>query len=490
MTENLLAFVCSAVFAACLTPAVRRFALHRGFLDHALSARKVHGQPVPRLGGIAIVLGFYGSLLVVAGLGPHGFAVPDLRQTATMLAGSLVIAALGVYDDLRGTGAGQKFAVQFAVASFMYAQGLRIEALSNPFGSAIDLGLLSLPFTLLWFVGITNAFNLIDGLDGLAGGVALIAIATNAIIALGRGETMMVLVSMALAGAVLGFLFYNFNPASIFMGDTGSMFLGFVLATLSLVANQKSSTAVAILIPVLALGLPILDTALALLRRAARGEPVFRADRQHIHHQLLAHGFSHREAVLSLYSLSLFLGLMAIALSRANAVQAAAILGGVGGVVYLLLSNLGYLGLGPGEVAAPASPHGRAEAIRLMAQRVRFCDRPEQVWEIAKAAGQCVGADWVSLAIVTSVAGGETTTRLFAVGEERSRADLLRARFPLRREGAERGALELGWRHADQHVERTDEEAIEVLCAEISLAVARAEATPGVDVGRLTRRRG
>ena len=178
--------------------------------------------------------------------------------------GGLAIACLGVYDDVKGSGAGKKFAVQFGVAALMYYLGFRVERLANPFGADIELGLFAIPFTLFWIVGVVNAMNLIDGLDGLAGGVALFAVATTFIVAFNQPNPLMMLFMAALAGAIVGFLFYNFNPATIFMGDTGSMFLGFILAASAIRTNQKSTTAVAILMPIIALGLPILDTMLAM----------------------------------------------------------------------------------------------------------------------------------------------------------------------------------------------------------------------------------
>ena len=293
MRSAAVAFIISIVTGTILTPlVVRRNPRTVSAWSHccALSSRKIHGRPIPRLGGIAIVLAFYapltGLLLLHAGVNEIFLAERD--HVVGLFAGGLAIALLGVYDDLRGSGAGRKFLVQFDVAGFMYWLGYRIEDIANPFGSELHLGWASLPFTLFWIVGVINAMNLIDGLDGLAGGVALVAVVTTFLISLQRGHPLMVLFSSALAGSILGFLFYNFNPATIFMGDTGSMFLGFVLSTSAIQTNQKSSTAVAVLIPGIALGLPIMDTLLAMARRALRGRPVFQADKEHIHHRLLA----------------------------------------------------------------------------------------------------------------------------------------------------------------------------------------------------------
>src|SRR5574342_1246725 len=240
------AFFLSVLVGAVLTPIVRGLARRLELLDHALTSRKVHGRPVPRLGGIAIVTAFFVPIL---GLFFTDSAVGELfysdgRRAFGLIAGGTAIGLLGVYDDLRGSGARIKLTVQIAVALAMYGLGFRVEQIASPFGPHVPLGWLSLPFTVLWIVGVVNAMNLIDGLDGLAGGVAFLAVASTFLVALQRGQPLMVLFTAALAGAVLGCLFYNFNPASIFMGDTGSMFLGFVLATTTIQTSQKASTAV------------------------------------------------------------------------------------------------------------------------------------------------------------------------------------------------------------------------------------------------------
>jgi len=292
MRTSVVAFLLSLLCGTILTPIVRRLAHRYGALDHARSSRKIHGQPIPRLGGIAIVIAFYtplvGLLLFQTGVGQLFYAERD--HVIGLFAGGLSIAALGLYDDLRGANAWKKFLVQFAVAGLLYYLGFRIDVIANPLGSEIHLGWVSLPFTVFWIVGVINALNLIDGLDGLAGGVALVAITTTFLVSLQRGHPLMMLFTSALAGAIVGFLLYNFNPASIFMGDTGSMFLGFVLSATAIQTNQKSTTAVAVLIPAIALGLPIMDTLLAIARRALRGRPLFQADKEHIHHRLIAAG--------------------------------------------------------------------------------------------------------------------------------------------------------------------------------------------------------
>jgi len=237
-----VAFVLSVICGALLTPLVRQLAHRFGLFDHARSSRKIHGKPIPRLGGIAIVIAFYtplvGLLLFQTGVGQLFYAERD--HVIGLFAGGLSIAALGLYDDLRGANAWKKFLVQFAVAGLLYYLGFRIDVIANPLGSEIHLGWVSLPFTVFWIVGVINALNLIDGLDGLAGGVALVAITTTFLVSLQRGHPLMMLFTSALAGAIVGFLLYNFNPASIFMGDTGSMFLGFVLSATAIQTNPAA----------------------------------------------------------------------------------------------------------------------------------------------------------------------------------------------------------------------------------------------------------
>lgn len=351
--------------SALATPMVRRFAVRRGLFDHVTSTRKIHATPIPRLGGVAIVSAFFSSLVCVlvwllnTGASPRA----DRPGSVWVLVGGLVIAALGAYDDLRGADARTKFIVQFAIAAALYATGFRIDRISTPMGS-FWMGPLSLPFTLIWIVGVTNAVNLIDGLDGLAGGVAFIALAAIFAISAIRHETFMMLVSAALGGSILGFLFYNFNPASIFMGDSGSMFLGFMIATSSIRASQKASTAVAILIPIIVLAIPIADTALAIVRRAMRRQGLFTGDREHIHHRLIDSGLSHRRAVLGLYAVSVACGLAAITLFMAQDRSAVV-------VVCMTLSLMTYLLLRRIRDRTESDAAGR---LFVALRRVRFAD--------------------------------------------------------------------------------------------------------------------
>lgn len=286
-------------------------------MDSDNDMRKIHNGSVPRLGGVGIYLAFYlpflGFLFYQNRI--SNFLFSDIRQFLGLLFCSTIILALGIYDDIKGANAAKKLTVQTIAAIILFLFGFEIQKLSNPFGDPIYLGWLSLPITVFWLVGLSNAFNLIDGIDGLASGVAFFATSALLVVALFLGNILPSLFTAALAGATLGFLRYNFNPARIFMGDSGSLFLGFTIAAISIHGSAKAHAAVAILIPIVALGLPIMDTLLAIARRLYRGLPIPTADREHIHHKLIKHGFSHRRTALMLYSFCIVLSFLAVLLA-------------------------------------------------------------------------------------------------------------------------------------------------------------------------------
>ena len=270
MVSVVAAFVMAILITAVATPFVRRAALAAGAVDEP-GARRVHTRRIPRLGGIAIAVGFFLPLVVLFALRTHAALIFFSTRSITtgLVAGSLLVVGAGLVDDIKGLGAKSKLLIQTAAAAIAFAGGMRIEGIDLPGVGALNLGWFALPATILWIVGIVNAMNLIDGLDGLAAGVAFFACLTNFAIASLTGNVYIQLVCASLGGAVVGFLFYNFNPAKIFMGDSGSMFLGFVLASASLLGagTQKSPTLIAIVVPILALGLPILDMLMTIARR-------------------------------------------------------------------------------------------------------------------------------------------------------------------------------------------------------------------------------
>jgi UDP-GlcNAc:undecaprenyl-phosphate GlcNAc-1-phosphate transferase len=378
-----------------LTPAVRRFALrHRLFDDH-VSARKIHGRPIPRLGGIAIMAGFYAPLLalLLEASSVGGTFYANSHRAVAFLAGGVAIGALGLYDDVRGSGAGKKFLAQFMIAGALYWFGFRIDQIALPFIGIFSLGPLSILFTMLWIVGVINAMNLIDGLDGLAAGVGLFGLVTTFVLAATRGDPVMMLFTAALGGATIGFLIYNFNPASIFMGDTGSMFLGYVLAVGSIQTNQKSSTAVAILIPVVALGLPIADTLLAMARRAINRQPMFSADRAHIHHKLLDLGLSQKQAVLLLYGTSILLGISALLLTVTSGFQSALILLAMGTAGFVAIRRLGY-----GHFKRTVAAQAEFDASKRLARLAAATDQ-HKLWRELKAVADALSMTPLRLCI-------------------------------------------------------------------------------------------
>jgi UDP-GlcNAc:undecaprenyl-phosphate GlcNAc-1-phosphate transferase len=320
MLSSLFAFLVALVVVVAVTPLVKRIALGVGAVD-VPGHRRVHASSVPRLGGIGLVLAFFVPLVLLFAMNTQVAQVFYARpwHMVGLAVGAVLLSGLGVLDDIRGVRAWHKLGVQTAAATLAYACGFRIAAVSLPFVGNLEMGVFALPITVLWVVAIVNALNLIDGLDGLAGGIGFFACTTNFMVGAMHGDAVVMLLSASMGGALLGFLVYNFNPASIFMGDSGSLFLGFLLATTSILSHSvRSSTTIAILVPLIALGVPIIDTLLAMSRRFLERRPLFAPDRGHIHHQLIAMGLTHRRAVLILYGVSiLFTGLaLVVAIGR------------------------------------------------------------------------------------------------------------------------------------------------------------------------------
>lgn len=303
------------VVASLLTPLSARFAIARGWLDHPDHGRKTHASPVPAVGGVAVFAAFVVALaqLPLVGEPAHWSGVGFFAMAVPLIVASLAVMLVGVVDDVRGARPRTKLAVQMAAAVFLFASGFRVERLSNPFGAAFELGYWALPVTVLWLVGMSNAFNLIDGMDGLAAGLALVSTTGLLTAAAFNGRIETALVAAALAGALLGFLPYNFNPARVFLGDCGALPVGFILAAIAVKSSIKASAAIAVAVPLLALALPILDVGLALVRRFVRRRPVLQGDRHHIHHRLVDLGLTPRRAVVTLYAVAALFTALALA---------------------------------------------------------------------------------------------------------------------------------------------------------------------------------
>lgn len=316
------AFAVAAVLSYFFTPPVKNFAHKVGAIDVPKDARRMHKKPIPRLGGLAIYGGFLCSILI--------FGQLDETMLCVLL-GAAIIVALGIFDDVLALGAKLKFVVQIVAAAIPVCIGdLQIGLFTNlnplsdtPF---VHLGILAVPVTIIWIVGITNAVNLIDGLDGLAVGVSSIAAITMLAVALLTGNMPIAITMAALAGACIGFMPYNLNPAKIFMGDTGSTFLGYMLATVSIMGLFKFYAVISFAVPFLILGLPIFDTANAIIRRLAEGRSPMSPDRGHVHHKLIDMGFNQKQAVAILYAISATLGLTAVVLTSSGEVKAIVLL--------------------------------------------------------------------------------------------------------------------------------------------------------------------
>lgn len=348
-------FFLSLLLAFVFTRCVRDFASRRGWVATPSQERHLHSTPLPRLGGVAIFISFSLSLLVAATLAsfiPSLHSALSLKTLFTILAPATLVFLLGIYDDLYTAGPYPKFAVQAIAATVLYAGGLRILNIPVLFGQHQLPVFVALPLTVLWVLAITNAFNLIDGLDGLAAGSALFSTLVAFVVGLLNGQFLITVMTIALAGAILGFLRYNFNPATIFLGDSGSLFIGFLLSALALAGAQKAPTIVAVAIPVVSFGLPILETALSILRRLISGRPVFTADREHIHHKLLQHGLTHRQVVIVLYGVSAIFALLSLFLLWPGGSSLGLVLAVLGIGIWIGVQRLGYLELGElGRVA-------------------------------------------------------------------------------------------------------------------------------------------
>jgi UDP-GlcNAc:undecaprenyl-phosphate/decaprenyl-phosphate GlcNAc-1-phosphate transferase len=341
--------------AFVLTRYVRDFATAHGWVAVPSQERHLHSSPLPRLGGVAIFLSFTASVFgaaIWALCHPRLHTAFSFRTLLTIVVPATLVFLLGVYDDIRGAGPYLKFSVQGIAAALLFFGGLRIVNIPVLFGDHPLPWFVGLSCTVLWVLSITNAFNLIDGLDGLAAGSALFSTLVAFVVALLNGPSLVTVLTIALAGAILGFLRYNFNPATIFLGDSGSLFIGFVLSALALEGAQKAPTIVAVAIPVVSFGLPILETSLSILRRLISGRPVFTADREHIHHKLLQHGMTHRQVVILLYGVSAVFAMLSLFLLWPTGSSLGLVLAVLGIGVWIGVQHLGYLEFG--EIARVA----------------------------------------------------------------------------------------------------------------------------------------
>src|ERR1700704_1300815 len=341
---QLLMFGVALLASATFTRWVRDYSIARGWTSTPSLDRHVHTRPIPRLGGVAIFLTLWCMVLLAHWLpgnfGTNEFIFPHL--SIKILGPATIIFLLGLADDFYGVNAYVKFAVEAGAAGLLYFHGFGISHFSLLAGHPHLGWLIGLPLTILWVLWITNAFNLIDGLDGLAAGSALFSTLVNCVLAVLFHNEGILFLTLVLAGAIAGFLRYNFNPASIFLGDCGSLLIGFLLSAVALAGSQKAPTVIAVAIPIVSLGFPILDVAVAILRRFLSCKRIFGADREHIHHKLLGRGISHRKAVLVLYAVSACFGLLSLFLLHPASTAVATVLTVVGIGVLIGVQQLRY----------------------------------------------------------------------------------------------------------------------------------------------------
>ena len=314
LTRILVALAVAAVISYLATPFVKKLAFKIGAVDVPKDNRRMHKKPIPRLGGLAIVIAFLLCTFLFVKLE---------KQMQGILLGAIIILVVGVLDDCLALPALPKFFAQIAAATIVVMHGCEIRYVTNPFSVVpFDLGWLAGPVTVFWIVLMTNAVNFIDGLDGLAVGVSGISTATMLVIAMLLGEESVAIVLAALLGSCIGFIPFNFNPAQIFMGDTGSTFLGFVLASISVQGLFKMYAVISFMVPFVILGVPFFDVSFAVIRRLAKGQNPMTADRGHIHHRLIDMGLSQKQSVAIVYMLTGVLGLAAVLLANNTGTKA------------------------------------------------------------------------------------------------------------------------------------------------------------------------
>nr|PZN89128.1 MAG: undecaprenyl/decaprenyl-phosphate alpha-N-acetylglucosaminyl 1-phosphate transferase [bacterium] len=467
MATPLISFATAFLLSLALTYKVRGWAPRLGLVDMPDGVRRVHDRPMPRAGGVAV----YAAVALVLAVAWAAGGLPGYPEASgaglvlKLMAGGAGMFLLGLWDDARQLPARVKLAGQVLVAVAAYVSGIRIDTLSLLGGPLPEW--LSLGVTVFWLVGITNAFNLIDGSDGVAAGSAIFAaLAVAAVLALG-GDPWGTTVALTLAGAALGFLFFNFPPASIFLGDSGSLFLGFMLGALGVITSQKAPTALAVLIPVISFGVPILDTLLAVVRRFLRAEPLFKADRRHIHHRLRELGHSPRKVALLVYMVSALFALLSLLLVRPGGHMQAAVFVVLGLVVLIGVQRLDV----PELLELRRLVHRGLHPRRVIARNVRIREAVDALGrarsgaevvaalEHALAAGEFVRAElWLPERLGRVLADARAVQRAHAgyrwawAAADRPSDELWELRLPFRgADGLDAGQLCLWQRVQDEH---------------------------------------
>ena len=409
MGEYVLLYLVAFMLSVFLVPVVRRWALAVGAVDMPDRVRKIHTHMVPRMGGVAIFIAFLvpvvGAYVVGALWLPTSRVFMTFREHFTEVVGlvgaSVLVLLIGIYDDVYQCRPRVKVAVQIAAALILCSVGIRIDQIGNPFtGKMIEFGWMSWPLTVFWVLAITNAINLIDGMDGLGPGVGLLVAGVMFLSSLLFVVPMVSVVMAALVGAIIGFLIFNFHPAKIFMGDSGSLFIGFILSAIAIQGSVKRHTVVALIFPIVVLGLPIVDTLMAIARRWGKGLPMSAPDKQHVHHRLVKMGFSQREAVLVLYGVSVILGCVALVMA---VLETGALPVAIAGVTILaviaavhLLGGREFSAIGSRILGAWRRRSRRRRAwveVYQAAARMETSDSVEQMWEDVGGLLTALGVD-------------------------------------------------------------------------------------------------
>jgi UDP-GlcNAc:undecaprenyl-phosphate GlcNAc-1-phosphate transferase len=480
------AFVATFLVSVISTGWIRDLAIRRKIVDAASSVRKVHVKAIPRLGGIAFVFSWYACVAVVLAADAHARALVEAHapRSFVFLAGGLVIALMGAFDDLLGMRARHKLLIQIAVAAMLCASGAAVHAIQLPTGTVLHLGWFAWPFTMMWVIGVMNAMNLIDGLDGLAGGIAEVALGCIIVLSVALALPILGLYATLLAGAVLGFLLFNFNPASIFMGDCGSLFLGYFLAVALCVSSEHPGTGASeLIVPVLVLGVPVADTLLAVFRRTLSGKALFSADRGHIHHRLIARGLSHRRAVIVLYLVCMTMATAGVAIAFSSPRWAALILTAPMLVLGWVVRRFGLI-----SFDLKALRRDRRRNLELRSAVSAIANQIKDARNLAQV------KDSLTL-LLPAVLAAQVTTRLSPAGDEHSLSpvgDGVLARFPVQHGKTDLGYVQVRWTDGRPKVDAEHALAMEELCGHVARVVRRltpTEVKPVKPARRAPRRR-
>jgi UDP-GlcNAc:undecaprenyl-phosphate GlcNAc-1-phosphate transferase len=413
MRTFLIAFVLAFFFGIGLTWLIRNLAIRWKLYDQP-EGRKIHNKPIPRLGGIAVAIAFFVPILALT-LWDNDISEALFAESGlliSLIGGGSLILALGIHDDLKGARALTKLIGQITAAMVVFHAGVQIDVIGIPFAGPIELGIWAFPVTVFWIVLVTNAINLIDGLDGLAGGVAVLAGATLFVMSLVEGNVIGALLLCSMVGATLGFLRFNWNPASIFLGDTGSLFLGFILALSSTHGSQKSFTLFSIVAAFVALALPIFDLSMAVIRRYLIGKPVFSADQYHVHHMLLRKGLSQRQTAIILLGAAGSLGMLALMfIYSSDRISALSILA-LAAIAAAVIHFLGYADIIRagrrsklfGELEREARE--RAAAVEKIRENIATAVDEDALWTLMVPAGEALNLETFRFDVLANTGAG------------------------------------------------------------------------------------